>query len=50
MRLLGEVEALGTAQRVQSSEGMNYGDGGLPLMLPAMKVKSFRFTSLSDAV
>ncbi len=50
VRLLGEVEALGTAQRVQSSEGMNYGDGGLPLMLPAMKVKSFRFTSLSDAV
>jgi predicted Zn-dependent protease len=50
VRLLGEVEALGTPQRVQSSEGMNYGDGGLPLMLPAMKVKSFRFTSLSDAV
>ncbi len=50
VRILGEVEALGTPQRVLSSEGMNYGDGSAPMMLPALKVKSFRFTSLSDAV
>lgn len=50
VRLLGEVELLGTPQRVQSSEGMNYGDGSMPMMLPAVKVKSFRFTSLSEAV
>ena len=41
---------MGTPQRVLSSEGMNYGDGSIPMMLPALKVKSFRFTSLSDAV
>ncbi|MBI3695985.1 MAG: TldD/PmbA family protein, partial [Acidobacteria bacterium] len=50
VRLLGQIESLGTPQRVQASEGMNYGDGSMPLMLPAMKVKSFRFTSISDAV
>ena len=50
VRLLSEVEALGAPQRVQSSEGMNYDDGSLPMMLPAMKVKSFRFTSQSEAV
>jgi predicted Zn-dependent protease len=50
VRILGEVEALGTPQRVFSSEGINYGDGSTPLMLPALKVKSFHFTSLSDAV
>lgn len=50
VRILGEVEALGTPQRVLSSEGINYGDGSTAMMLPALKVKSFRFTSLSDAV
>ena len=50
VRLLGQIEALGAPQRVQSSEGMNYGDGSILMMLPAMKVKSFRFTSISDAV
>jgi len=50
VRILGEVESLGAPQRVWSSEGSNYGDGSIPLFVPAMQVKSFRFTSLSDAV
>jgi len=50
VRILGEVEALGTPQRVMASEGQNYGDGGTVLYLPALRVKSFRFTSLSEAV
>jgi predicted Zn-dependent protease len=50
VRLLGEVEMLGVPQRVFSSENVNYGDGGMPMLLPAIKVKSFRFTSISDAV
>lgn len=50
VRILGEVEALGTPQRVMASEGQNYGDGGTVLYLPAIRVKSFRFTSLSEAV
>jgi len=50
VRILGEVEALGTPQRVLASEGANYGDGGTPMFLPAVKVKSFRYTSVSDAV
>jgi predicted Zn-dependent protease len=50
VRILGEVEMLGTPQRVQSSEGQNYGDGSTTMYLSALKVKSFRYTSLSDAV
>jgi predicted Zn-dependent protease len=45
-RILGEVEALGTAQ--PSVSGERYGD--FRMLLPAIKVKSFRFTSISDAV
>jgi len=50
VRILGDVESLGTPQRVQSREGSNYGDGSLAMVVPALKVRSFRFTSLSDAV
>ncbi len=50
VRILGEVEALGTPQRVSPGESSNYGDGGMPMFLPAIKVRSFRFTSLSEAV
>jgi predicted Zn-dependent protease len=46
VRLLTEVESLGTPQPVAPSERY----GTFRLLLPAMKVKSFRFTSLSDAV
>ncbi len=45
-RILGEVEALGTSQPAVSGE--RYGD--FRMLLPAIKVKSFRFTSISDAV
>jgi predicted Zn-dependent protease len=50
VRILGEVEALGAPQRVMGSEGQNYGDGGMVMYLPALKVKSFRYTSSSEAV
>ncbi len=45
-RILGEVEALGTSQ--PAVRGERYGD--FRMLLPAIKVKSFRFTSTSDAV
>ena len=45
-KLLAEVEALGTPQPAVRSE--RYSD--FRMLLPAMRVKSFRFTSLSDAV
>lgn len=40
----GNLEAIGRPERVTGSEG------GGPLMVPALKIKEFRFTSLSDAV
>jgi predicted Zn-dependent protease len=46
VRLLSEVEQLGTPQPVAPSERYST----FRLLLPALKVKSFRFTSLSDAV
>jgi predicted Zn-dependent protease len=46
VRLLTEVEALGTPQPVAPSERYST----YRLLLPAIKVRSFRFTSLSDAV
>ena len=45
-RILGDVEALGTSQ--PTVRGERYGD--FRMLLPAIKVKSFRFTSISDAV
>jgi len=42
----GNVEAIGAPERVGSSEGQ----GGSASLLPALKVKQFRFTSLSEAV
>jgi predicted Zn-dependent protease len=45
-KLLTEVEALGTPQPAVRSE--RYSD--YRMLLPAIKVKAFRFTSLSDAV
>ncbi len=44
--LAGDVEALGTSQ--PTVRGERYGD--FRMLLPAIKVKSFRFTSTSDAV
>jgi predicted Zn-dependent protease len=44
VRMLGELEASGTPQRVLSF------DGDTPLLLPPIRVRSFRFTSISDAV
>jgi predicted Zn-dependent protease len=46
VRLLAQVEALGTPQPVAPSERYST----FRLLLPAVKVRSFRFTSLSDAV
>lgn len=45
-RLLQEVDALGQTQPVVAGE--RYSD--FRMLLPAMRVKSFRFTSVSDAV
>ncbi|WP_339931924.1 TldD/PmbA family protein [uncultured Brevundimonas sp.] len=42
--MLNNVEDLGRAVRVQSDEG------GYVMVLPAMKIRDFTFTSLSDAV
>jgi predicted Zn-dependent protease len=50
VRILGEVEAMGAPQRVMGSEGQNYGDGGMVLYVPALMVRSFRYTSGSEAV
>jgi predicted Zn-dependent protease len=46
VRLLTEVEQLGTPQPIAPGERYST----FRLLLPALKVKSFRFTSLSDAV
>jgi predicted Zn-dependent protease len=46
VRLLSQIEQLGAPQPVAPSERY----GTFRLLLPALKVKSFRFTSLSDAV
>lgn len=45
-KLLAEVDSLGTPQPAVRSE--RYSD--FRMLLPAIKVKSFRFTSISDAV
>lgn len=45
VELLKNVELLGPQKRTVSSE-----QGRFPMLLPAMKVRSFRFTSLSEAV
>ena len=42
----GNVEMIGASERVGSSEG----GGGGASFLPALKVKVFNFTSLSEAV
>ncbi len=45
VEMLKQVEMLGPQKRVVSSE-----QGRFAMLLPAMKVKAFRFTSLSEAV
>jgi predicted Zn-dependent protease len=45
--MLNNLEALGTPVRVSASED---GGPGQAIMVPALKVKDFNFTSLSDAV
>ncbi|HEX8176236.1 MAG TPA: TldD/PmbA family protein [Pyrinomonadaceae bacterium] len=42
----GNVEMIGTPERVGSSEGQ----GGSAALLPALKLKAFKFTSQSEAV
>jgi predicted Zn-dependent protease len=42
----GNVEMIGTPERVGSSEGQ----GGSASLLPALKLKAFKFTSQSEAV
>ena len=42
----GNVEMIGVSERVGSSEG----GGGNSSLLPALKLKAFNFTSLSEAV
>jgi predicted Zn-dependent protease len=42
----GNVEMIGKPERVGASEGQ----GNIAALLPALKVKEFRFTSLSEAV
>ncbi len=42
--MLNNVEAIGPAVRIGGSEG------GGPIIMPALKVRDFNFTSLSDAV
>ncbi|MEP6496193.1 MAG: TldD/PmbA family protein [bacterium] len=45
--MLNNLEAMGVPERVSASEG---GDPGQAIMVPALKVRDFNFTSLSDAV
>ena len=45
--MLNNLEALGTPVRVSASEN---GGPGQAIMVPALKVRDFNFTSLSDAV
>ncbi len=45
-RILGDVDALGSSQ--PTVRGERYGD--FRMLLPAIKLNSFRFTSISDAV
>jgi hypothetical protein len=40
------VDAVGAAERVGASEGQ----GGNPVVVPALRLKAFTFTSASDAV
>jgi predicted Zn-dependent protease len=42
----GNIEMIGTPERISSSEGQ----GNSAVLVPALKVKEFHFTSLSDAV
>ncbi len=45
--MLNNIEALGKAERLSGAGG---GGGGLVMKIPAMKIRDFTFTSLSDAV
>ncbi len=45
--ILNNIEAMGTPTRVSASES---GDVGPAVVVPALKVRDFHFTSLSDAV
>lgn len=45
--MLNNVEAIGRAERVNASESLG---PGTPMVVPALKVRDFNFTSLSDAV
>lgn len=45
--MLNNLETMGVPERVSASEG---GDPGQAIMVPALKVRDFNFTSLSDAV
>lgn len=45
--MLNNVEALGRPERVNASESLG---PGMPMVVPALKVRDFNFTSLSDAV
>ena len=44
--MLNNLEELGRPERVVAGGG----EGGTPVMMPAMKIREFTFTSLSDAV
>jgi len=44
--MLNNLESLGRPERVVASSGLD----GMPVMMPAMKIREFTFTSLSDAV
>lgn len=48
--MLNNVEELGRSVRISGGGGGGPGGGGMALMVPAMKVRDFTFTSLSDAV
>jgi predicted Zn-dependent protease len=45
--MLNNLEALGRPERVNSSESLGPGS---PIVVPAIKVRDFSFTSLSDAI
>ncbi len=45
--MLNNLEGMGRPVRVSASEG---GGPGLPIVVPAIKVRDFSFTSLSDAI
>ncbi|WP_395794578.1 TldD/PmbA family protein [Aquimonas sp.] len=47
--MLNNIEELGKTERINGGAGVG-GGPGLSMMVPAMKVRDFTFTSLSDAV